>query len=313
MALTLLMTTWRDGLFALSDQGLRPEFPGQPACGLTRDGRGGALVIVEGRTLYRRTADEKWHAIGSSPVNLSCCVAVGDAVYAGTDDARVLCIDATGRCSPLNGFEGVDGRERWYAGAALVDGRLIGPPLGIRSMAATCDGSVLLANVHVGGIPRSVDGGETWQPTIDIDADVHQVCTHPTRPHLVAAAAAAGLCISRDGGTTWAIEGEGLHARYCSAVAFVGDDIFVAASTDHFAPRGAVYRRPIDGTGPLEPIGGGLPRWISGICDTGGIEARNETVLIADQSGNMYESTNLGRTWAHRATGRQYPTGLLIL
>jgi photosystem II stability/assembly factor-like uncharacterized protein len=313
MSLTLLMTTWRDGLLVLSDQGLRQEFPGQPACGLTRDGRGGALVIVEGRMLYRRMADERWRAIASSPVDLSCCVEVGDAIYAGTDDARVLCIDASGRCNSLDGFDAVDGRDKWYAGAALVDGKLIGPPLGIRSMAATCDGSVLLANVHVGGIPRSVDGGKTWRPTIDIDVDVHQVCTHPTRADLVAAAAAVGLCISRDGGATWAIDREGLHARYCSAVAFVGDDIFVAASADHFAPQGAIYRRPIDGAGPLEPVGGGLPRWTSGICDTGGIATRNEAVVIADQSGNVYQSTNLGRTWSHHATGRQYPTGLVIL
>jgi hypothetical protein len=35
----------------------------------------------------------------------------------------------------------------------------------------------LYANVHVGGILRTADGGETWTPTIDIDADVHHVTT----------------------------------------------------------------------------------------------------------------------------------------
>ena len=71
-------------------------------------------------------------------------------------------------------------------------------------MAATCDGAVLLVNVHVGGVPRSTDSGLTWRPPIDINSDVHQVCAHPTRPDIVIAA--AGLCISRDAGATWTIE-----------------------------------------------------------------------------------------------------------
>ena len=82
-----------------------------------------------------------------------------------------------------------------------------------------------------------------------------------SHPDIVIAAAATGLCISRDGGATWTIEQEGLHASYCSAVAFSGDDILVAASSDHFAAQGAVYRRPIDGELPLARIGGGLPEW----------------------------------------------------
>jgi hypothetical protein len=98
--------------------------------------------------------------------------------------------------SNLAGFDAVAGRDTWYAGAAIVDGKLMGPPLGIRSMAATCDGAVLLANVHVGGIPRSTDAGLTWQPTIDIESDVHQVCAHPSRPDIVIAAAGRA-CISR--------------------------------------------------------------------------------------------------------------------
>src|SRR5207302_10588418 len=128
----------------------------------------------------------------------------------------------------LRGFEAVAGRDKWYAGSAAIDGKRIGPPLGVRSITATSDGTVLLANVHVGGIPRSVDRGATWQPTIDIDSDVHEVRAHPSRRGVVVAAAAAGLCTSLDGGATWDVEQAGLHANYCSAVAFAGDDVHVA-------------------------------------------------------------------------------------
>ena len=43
----------------------------------------------------------------------------------------------------------------------------------------------------------------------------------------------------------YTVERDGLHASYCSAVAFVGDDILVAASSDHFAPQGAVFDRAV--------------------------------------------------------------------
>jgi photosystem II stability/assembly factor-like uncharacterized protein len=221
-------------------------------------------------------------------------------------------IGADGSFERLPGFDRVTGRDRWYAGAALIDGRLIGPPLGIRSMAATCDGKVLLANVHVGGIPRSLDGGATWQPTIEVDSDVHQVCAHPTRPEIVAAATAVGLALSRDRGATWTIEREGLHASYCSAVAFAGDDILVSASADHFAPQGAIYRRSLDPEGKLLPIGAGLPRWIDGIADTGNIAANGSTLAVADHAGNLYLSEDTGRTWSRLGAALPTPSSVLI-
>ena len=218
--------------------------------------------------------DGVWSTIATTEMDLACCVAVGDVIYVGTDDARVLRVGADGGLEQLRGFDAVAGRETWYAGSAVINGQRVGPPLGIRSITATPDGAVLLANVHVGGIPRSTDGGATWQPTIDVDSDVHEVRAHPNRPGVVMAAAAIGLCTSRDGGVTWDVEQEGLHASYCSAVAFAGDDVLVSASVDHFAAQGAIYRRRVDGHGPLVAIAGGLPTWIEGIADTGCIAAQ---------------------------------------
>ena len=237
---------------------------------------------------------------------------MGDAIYVGTDDARVLRLDGAGRLEPLRSFDTVPGREEWYAGTAVIDGRVVGPPLGIRSMTATADG-VLLANVHVGGIPRSVDGGATWAPTIDVDADVHEVRAHPTRAGVVAAAAAVGLCISRDGGATWEIEEAGLHSLHCSAVAFAGDDVLVSAADDPFAPRGAVYRRRVDEPGPLALVGNGLPAWIDGIADTRCIAARERAVAIGDRGGNLYVSADAGRTWSRRAGGMAGPSSVLLV
>ena len=296
---TLIAATWNDGIFVYTGEARRQELAGKAVNGLATDPRGDVLAIVDGHEVCRRTQDGKWTALARSPLDLACLVAADDAIYLGTDDAQVLRMDAEGRIAPLPGFDSVQGRESWYAGSAVIDGRRVGPPLGVRSMSATSDGSAILANVHVGGIPRSTDGGTTWQPTIDVDSDVHEVCAHPAHPNLVFAAAAVGLCISRDGGATWTVEQAGLHATYCSAVGFSDQDLFVAASTDHFATEGAVYRRAINGTGPLEPVAG-LAKRLKGIVDTGCIATCGPMMAVADKAGNLYISNDGGTSWQLR-------------
>src|ERR1700728_607889 len=295
---SILIATWENGLFSVTGKTVRQELANQSVRSLVADGRGRALAIVGGHSLCRRSSNGEWTTIAKSEFPLSCCVPIGNVVFVGTDDAHVLRVDPDGAQQRLTSFDAVEGRDKWYAGSAIVDGKRRGPPLGIRSMAATCDGAVLLANVHVGGIPRSTDGGLTWRPTIDIDSDVHQVCAHPTRPEIVIAAAAVGLCMSRDAGTTWTIEERGLHALHCAAVAFGRNDIFVSAATDPFAKQGAVYRRPIDSSGPLEPLGGGMPKWIEGKADTDCIATRDSTIAGVDWSGHLYVSHDDGASWS---------------
>lgn len=191
----ILVATWDDGLFSVTGKTVRQELADQSIRSLVADGRGGVLAIVGGHSLCRRSSYGQWTAIAKSEFGLSCCVPIGNIVFVGTDDARILRVDPDGAQQCLTGFDAVAGREGWYAGSAIIDGKLMGPPLGIRSMAATCDGAALLANVHVGGVPRSTDSGLTWRPTIDIDSDVHQVCAHPTRPDTVIAAAAVGRAL----------------------------------------------------------------------------------------------------------------------
>ncbi len=309
---SILVATWDEGLFSVTGKTIRQDFADRSVRGLAADEGGGVLAIVGGHSLYRRSPDGEWSEIANSEFALSCCVPIGDAVFVGTDDAHILRVDPGGAQQWLTGFDAVKDRDRWYAGSAIVDGKRMGPPLGIRSMTATCDGGVLLANVHVGGIPRSTDSGFSWRPTIDIEFDVHQVRAHPTRPGIVIAAAAVGLCVSRDAGATWTIESRGLHADHCSAVAFGRNDIFVSASTDPFAAQGAVYRRPIDGSGPLEPLGGGMPKWIDGKADTDCIAARGSMVAVIDRSGCLYVSHDDGDAWSSSFDRFPVPSGLHI-
>ncbi len=308
---SILVATWGNGLFSVTGKTVRQELAGQSVRSPVADDDGRVLAIVGGHSLCRRSPDGEWAEVAKSEFALSCCVQIGNVVFVGTDDAHILRVDPDGAQQRLMGFDAVEGRDKWYAGSAIIDGKRMGPPLGIRSMAATCDG-VLLANVHVGGIPRSTDSGLTWRPTIDIDSDVHQVCAHPTRPEIVIAASAVGLCMSRDAGATWTIEQQGLHALHCSAVAFGRNDIFVSASTDPFAAQGAVYRRPIDGNRPLQPLGGGMPKWIEGKADTDCIATRDSMIAVVDWSGHLYVSHDDGSSWSCLCDGLTGPSGLHI-
>jgi hypothetical protein len=306
---SILVATWGDGLFSITGKTVHQELAGQSVRSLVPDGHGGVLAIIDGHSLCRRSSAGEWTTIAKSELELSCCVPIGKAVFVGTDDARILRVDPDGSQQFLTSFDAVAGRDKWYAGSMIVDGKRMGPPLGIRSMAATCDGAMLLANVHVGGIPRSTDSGSTWRPTIEIDTDVHQVCTHPTRPDIVIAAAAAGLCISRDAGATWTIEQRGLHTHPCYAVAFGRNDIFVSAAPDPFAPQGAVYRRPIDSNDPLQPLSSD---WIDGNVDTNCIATRDSTTAVIDRSGRLYLSHDDGDSWSSPLDRLPIPSGLHI-
>ena len=311
--LTILVATWGDGLFAVTGDGRTQEIANQPVRGLAPDGRGGALAIVGRHSLRRRAPSGEWTILATSELELSCCMTVRDAIYVGTDDARMLRLShGGGVLDPLDGFDSVAGRDAWFAGSAIVNGRRLGPPLGIRSVAANSNGSILFANVHVGGIPRSMDGGKTWQPTIDINSDVHEVRAHQADPDIVVAASAIGLCISRDAGATWIIERDGLHASYCSAVAFSGDNILVSASTDHFAAQGRIYRRPISPDGDTVAVEGGLPTWINGIADTGCIATNGSTIVVVDRAGTLYLSTEFGLAWSRRSIELPTPSSVLI-
>jgi hypothetical protein len=311
MASKVLVASWSDGVFVLTDSEREHELAGHPVRGLSADGRGGTLAIVDGHTLRRRAADGAWTKLADADCELSCCVVSNGAIYVGTEDARLFCLDSD-ELVQLPGFDRVQGRETWWAGQMLVDGKLLGPPLGIRSLSATADGA-LLANVHVGGIPRSLDAGIRWHPTIEVASDVHEVRAHPSRAGIVMAAAAVGLCSSGDGGATWRVEQAGLHAPYCSALAFVDDDVLVSAAEHHFSDKGRIYRRKITGDPALSAVLDGLPEWTDGIVDTHCIAVSGSRVAFVDHGGHVYASIDAGRTWSRMASDLPSPSSVHIV
>jgi len=123
---TILVSTWCDGLFAVTGDWCRQEIADLSVRGLAPDGRGGSLAIVGGNSLWRRAASGEWVTVTTSEFLLSCCMAVQDTIYVGTDDARMLRMSDGGAVlEPIDSFDNVAGRNAWFAGSAIIMGNVL--------------------------------------------------------------------------------------------------------------------------------------------------------------------------------------------
>ena len=164
-----------------------------------------------------------------------------------------------------------------------------------------------MAAVHVGGIPRSVDGGASWVPTIPVMYDVHEVHADPDRPALVAAAAAVGLCVSLDGGVAWTVLSDGLEGMTVLAVAVLRDEVLFSVQDGPFATRSQVWRWRIGGA-HIGPVRDGLPPWCDGRVDTRGIAAGQGRAAVIDGGGNLWLSATGSVEW--RRIAQHVPNAL---
>jgi hypothetical protein len=218
-----------------------------------------------------------------------CLLPSGDAALVGTSEAHLFLVD-TKSAEQVEGFETVEGRGDWYTPWG-------GPP-DVRSLSAA--GGRIHANVHVGGIVRSTDR-RSWQPTIDIHSDVHEVLAVQGSDRVLAATA-WGLAESHDTGASWAFEDDGLHATYCRAVAACDESVLMSASLGPRGGRAAVYRRSMSG-GPFEKCDKGLPEWFSDNIDTGCLDAASSRAVFGTRDGDVFVSEDHGETWAQVSSG----------
>ena len=244
-------------------------------------------AIVDGNLVFAFGAGGEWQQMARlDEGRATCLLPAPQGLLVGTSGARLLALTG-GTLEPVESFEQVEGRDAWYTPWG-------GPP-DTRS-ASRDDEGVLYVNVHVGGVPRSSDGGRTWEPTIDIDADVHQVLASPPGA-TVLAASARGLAVSEDRGETWRFHSQGLHATYLRAVAASAETLFVSASEGPRGRRAGVYRRDAQGDGAFERCRSGLPEWFSGNIDTYCLAASPQIVAFGTQGGSVFVSDDEGETW----------------
>jgi hypothetical protein len=256
-------------------------------------------AIVDRSELWH-APERDWRRVATLEGHEATCVAMTDAVHVGSSEARLFRL-TDGALEPVAAFDDADGRSDWYTPWG-------GPPA-TRSISEW--GDDVYVSVHVGGIMHTGDQGRTWNPTIDIDADVHQVAT---TKELVLAACATGLASSMDRGATWTMRSEGLEAAYSRAVVVCGDAVLVSASNGPRGGRAGIYRGDIAG-GAFERCTTGLPEWFDDNVDTFWLDALNDGSFAAfgTSEGRLFGSDDAGSTWYELAAGLPSLQHVLVL
>jgi len=279
---TLLIGT-AAGMFALDDP-KRPLIPDTTINHISRDGEG--WWAVDGKARIHR--DGQIVANGPNGGTLNCVLPLDDTIWVGASSARLFRLDG-GDLIEDSEFADAPGRAHWYTPWG-------GPP-DVRSMAIDGEGT-LFVNVHVGGILRYDDTGPT--PTLDQDADVHQVIADPSVEGRVLAACARGLAQSTDG-RVFTYRDDGLHAPYCRAVALIGETLLISASTGPRSNQARLYRAGLS-TGRFEPCRAGLPDWFDDNLDTHCLAVLDDSVY-AGHGGTVWRSDDQGESWAEVTSG----------
>ena len=250
-------------------------------------------AVLDGSEVWRTENGGAWRRIASiESLRGNCLLPYGGGILVGASDSRLQRLSGN-VLEPVDSFDEAPGRDEWFTPW--------GGPADVRSMTSDPNGA-LYVNVHVGGVLRSGDGGESWEPTIEIGSDVHQVFFDPSSG-LLFAASSWGLGVSEDHGDTWQFQRSGLHATYARAVTIAGDTVLVSASTGPRTSRAAVYRKPVRDEGPFERCTEGLPEWIAGNIDTACLAASGSRVAFGTHDGSVFASDDEGDSWRLVAEG----------
>ena len=284
-----ILVAARDGLHTFDERGqeVPTQHGGRPVTAVVRDGP--QLWAIVDRAEIWHALEGEWRQVSTLEGADATCIAMTDAIHVGSSGARLFRL-VGGTLEPVSGFDAVEGRDLWYTPWG-------GPPA-TRSISEW--GEDVYINVHVGGVLRTNDYGQTWNPTIDVDADVHQVAT---ADGLVLAAGARGLSTSTDKGATWSLRNEGLESRYCRAVVVCGDQVLVSASNGPRGGHAGVYRAGLT-KGRFERCRAGLPEWFDDNIDTYRLDALNDGSYAAfgTADGRVYGSDD-GVSWVEVANG----------
>jgi hypothetical protein len=281
-----------DGLHVFGPDGRRSgsELLGRQISALAPQGSE-LWAILDHAEVWHAAGIDLWFHVGTlEGLEGECLADTRAGVIVGSSEARLFRVVGEG-LEPVLAFDQAEGRPDWFTPWG-------GPPA-VRSISE--DDEAAYVNVHVGGILRSRDRGDSWQATIDMSSDVHQVCTSPGR---VLAACARGLAVSLDQGSSWAVRSEGLHATYCRSVAVCGSWVMLSASTGPRGSQSALYRGHLDGDA-LERCVEGLPAWFDENIDTHCLDAlpEGDVAAFGSPDGRVFASTDQGAQWAEVASG----------
>jgi photosystem II stability/assembly factor-like uncharacterized protein len=169
------------------------------------------------------------------------------------------------------------------------------------------DAARLFVGIELGGVMRSLDGGQTWEDRKpEGQHDAHTLRTHPLAPGRVYEAAGGGYAQSYDAGASWRRDDAGLQHRYTWGLAIDPADpetIVLSAAHgarqahDATAAESYLYRRRSAGE-PWQAVSGGLPRPRgTRTMALASNDAEPHVFYAATREGQVYRSADAGYTW----------------
>ena len=232
-----------------------------------------------------------------------------DRLYAGYENCEI--------------FRSEDGGEHWerlpvsvrFPEVTVAPGA--NPAKRVLKLAVSpADSDELYGAVEVGGVIRSLDGGEHWdnmshgQYVNDDTVDMHGVLVGRWRPGTVLAISRAGLFTSSDRGAHWASARlEPLNPKgqtYCRDIREVPGDpktIWVAAGAAFQSDVGVLFRSKDGGATWTRVNMGVKPR--STMFAVAFDERRPRRMFCATSGGEVFASEDGGESW----TDRPLPSG----
>src|SRR5919197_1339169 len=228
----------------------------------------------------------------------SLAVSAADgAVYAGTEPSRLFRSDDVGRSwRALDALLELPSRPSWSFPPRPWTShvRWIAP--------SPHDAKLLLVGIELGGLMRSIDGGQSWQDhRPGAQRDVHSLAWHPRVDGRGYEAGGGGAAWSKDGGETWSAADAGRDRHYTWALAVDPDDPdtwYVSASTGPFAahggadPEARIYAWRGD---EWRALAGGLPEPLPAMPYA--LVATDGRLFAGLASGQVWESADRGESW----------------
>jgi hypothetical protein len=217
--------------------------------------------------------------------------AVDGAVYAGTEPSRLFRSEDGGRSwRELEALLELPSRPSWRFPPRPWTShvRWIAP--------SPHDADLLLVGIELGGLMRSVDGGESWEEVRPgAQRDVHSLAWHPRVAGRAYEAGGGGAAFTEDRGETWQAADEGRDRHYTWSVAVDPNDPdrwYLSASTGPYAahgggdPQARLYRRQ-DGEA-WRPLSGGLPELLPAMPYA--LVAGEDRLFAGLADGQLWES-----------------------
>ncbi len=263
----------------------------------------------------RRSVDggQRWVDCGlPEPGVFSLAVSAADgAVYAGTEPSRLFRSDDRGESwGELEALLELPSRPSWSFPPRPWTShvRWIAP--------SPHDAELLLVGIELGGLMRSIDGGQSWQDhRPGAQPDVHSLAWHPELPGRAYEAGGGGAAFSTDTGETWHRADDGLDRHYTWSVAVDSDCWYVSASTGPYAahgrrdPQARIYRQR-DGE-PWQPLTGGLPEPLPAMPYA--LLATDGRLFAGLANGQLWESRDHGESWSPLRLSGDAPEALVAL